>query len=207
MTAATLFDTAPRVPAPAPAGVGARPLVIGLDLSLRSTGIAGPDWTDAIRTGKDLAGPARLTHIRNEIADRVKAADLAVIEGPSHGSALQQGHHEMAGLWWMVVCDLHRAGIPYAVVPPDCRTIYATGKARWKGETSVQVKGRVRDAVASRYGIECDGPARYDRADAFILASMGLDWLGYALAPVPDPQNSRGMVKVAWPALAPVVAR
>jgi hypothetical protein len=181
--------------------------VIGLDLSLRSTGLAGADWTDAIRTGKDLAGPARLNYLRAEIRDRVKLADLAVIEGPSHGSALQQGHHEMAGLWWLVACDLHHAGIPYAVVPPDCRTIYATGKARWKGEKSPQVKGRVRDTVATRYGIECDGPARYDRADAFILAAMGLDWLGYPLAPVPVPNCSRGMDKVAWPTTVPAVAR
>lgn len=183
-----------------------RPLVIGLDLSLRSTGLAGADWTDAIRTTPALTGPARISYLRREIRDRVKLADLVVIEGPSHGSALQTGHHEMAGLWWAVTCDLHDADIPYAVVPPDCRTIYAVGKARWAGEKSPQVKGRVRDAVRDRYGIECDGPARYDRADAFILAAMGLDWLGYPLAPVPAPGCSRGMDKVAWPTLIPAVA-
>ncbi|WNI15552.1 hypothetical protein [Actinacidiphila sp. ITFR-21] len=197
----------PTPAAPAAAGPGPRPLVIGLDLSLRSTGLAGADWTDAIRTTTVLTGPARITYLRREIRDRVKAADLAVIEGPSHGSALQTGHHEMAGLWWAVVCDLHAAGIPYAVVPPDCRTIYATGKARWAGEKSPQVKGRVRDVVRERYGVECEGPARYDRADAFILAAMGLDWLGYQLALVPVPSCSRGMDGVTWPAVVPVVAR
>jgi hypothetical protein len=205
MTVPTLFDT--TTPVPAPAGAGPTPLVIGLDLSLRSTGLAGPDWTDAIRTGTTLTGPARIAYLRREIRDRVKAADLAVVEGPSHGSALQQGHHEMAGLWWAVVCDLYTAGIPYAVVPPDCRTIYATGKARWKGERSPQVKGRVRDAVRERYGIECDGPARYDRADAFILAAMGLDWLGYPLAPVPGPEHARALVSAAWPTTVPVATR
>lgn len=206
MNPLALFETVPAVPAPAPAGA-ARPLVIGLDLSLRSTGLAGPDWTAAVRTPKTLTGAPLLAHLRDQIADYTKAADLCVLEGPSYGSAAQRGHHETAGLWWLIAHDLYRRRIPYAVVPPDCRTIYATGKARWKGETSSQVKGRVRDAVAERYGIACEGPARYDRADAFVLAAMGLDWLGHRLAPVPVPTHSRALDGCTWPTTVPAVAR
>jgi hypothetical protein len=81
---------------------------------------------------------------------------------------------------------------------PHSRTIYATGKASWKGETSREVKGRVRDAVAIRYGVDCTGPRRYDEADAYILMAMGMAHLGHALAPVPD-THSRALAGVAWP--------
>jgi hypothetical protein len=148
MTVPTLFDT--TTPVPAPAGAGPTPLVIGLDLSLRSTGLAGPDWTDAIRTGTTLTGPARIAYLRREIRDRVKAADLAVVEGPSHGSALQQGHHEMAGLWWAVVCDLYTAGIPYAVVPPTAAP--STPPAKPDGRASGHRRSRAASGTPSGNG-------------------------------------------------------
>ncbi|MDQ3431698.1 MAG: hypothetical protein M3467_05675, partial [Actinomycetota bacterium] len=172
---------------------------------LGTTGVAGAGWTDVVRTGT-RRGEDRLDYIVTTLSTFYRLADLAVIEGPSYGSALQQGHDELAAIRWMVRHDLWRRGIPVAVCPPDNRTIYATGKARWKGEKSTQVKGRVRDAVAAQYGIDCTGTTRYDQADAYILMAMGCDWLGYPLADLP-PTHRRSLVKVQWPTIVPAVAR
>ncbi|MCL7377431.1 hypothetical protein [Streptomyces sp. 35G-GA-8] len=197
----TLFDPAtPILPAPASAGAGPRPLVIGIDPSLTSCGIAGADWADALRPRKTHnRGHLRLSWLRTEIADRTRAADLVVIEGPSYGHGAMAGHHEMAGLWWLIAHDLWRREIPYAVCPPSQRAMYATGK----GNAS---KGMVRDGVRTHFGIECDGPGRYDQADAASMAHLGLHWLGYPTTELP-PTHTRALGGVAWPEQTPVVAR
>jgi hypothetical protein len=188
---------------PVPAGhpqSSAAPLVIGLDLSLSSTGVAGDGWADALRT-KDR-GHDRLDWLCREIAERVRAADLVVVEGPAYGRGAQGGHHELAGFWWMVVHNLWTQRIPYAVVNPHSRTIYAVGRANPAQEHPREkrariAKGMVRDAAAARYGVECEGPGRYDQADALILAAMGLDWLGHPLAEVPL-THRRALDGVDW---------
>jgi hypothetical protein len=205
----TLFDITTEAPA-APAAAGPRPLVIGLDIALITSGVAGPGWADYFRT-TGLAGETRLLRIVETAATFYRNADFAVIEGASYGSALQTGHDEMAAARWMIRCDLHRRGIPFAVVPPDSRTIYATGRARWKDDegrklTAKQVKGKVRDEAARRYGVDFDGTARFDMADAYVLMAMGLDWLGYSLADVPT-THSRALKGVAWPTQTVAVAR
>ncbi|MFE6866045.1 hypothetical protein ACFVFS_05775 [Kitasatospora sp. NPDC057692] len=190
----------PTVSVPAPAGTGApapTPLVIGLDVSLSCTGVAGRGWAEAIRSGR-LDGHERLAHQLREMQSYYRGADFVVIEGPAYSRAMQRGHDELAAIRWMVRHDLWRRSIPYAVVPPDNRTIYATGRARWTGETPAQVKGRVRDAAQQRYGVECTGPGRYDQADALILAEMGLAHLGHAGAVLP-PTHTRALAGVAWP--------
>jgi hypothetical protein len=188
-----------------------RPVVIGLDIALVNSGVAGADWTDHIRTGK-LRGEARLSEILERAASFYRHADLVLIEAPAFGRALQAGHDEMAAARWIIRLDLRRRGIPFAVVNPHSRTIYALGHARPKHPvsgralTAAEAKGAVRDAVAERYGLQTAGATRYDQADAFVLAAMGLHWLGYPLAPVPD-THSRALAGVAWPEQVPVVAR
>ncbi|MCY0961546.1 hypothetical protein [Streptomyces sp. H27-H5] len=167
-----------------------RPLVVGLDLSLTCTGVAGEGWVDYIRP-KNLRGHPRLAHIVDEVASFIKAADLVVIEGPSFGSGVAHRHEDLAGLRVMVRHACWRRGIPYALVPPSCRALYATGK----GSGS---KAAVRDAVRTLYGIDCDGPGRYDQADAYILCAMGLHHLGQPLAVLPDDQR-RGLDGCQWP--------
>jgi hypothetical protein len=188
-------------PPPTPGGIA--PLVVGLDVSLTCTGVAGDGWADALRCkGR---GHHRLHWLASEVMERTRSADLVVIEGPSHGHGGQAGHHELAGLWWMITHDLWRRGIPYAVVPPVLRTIYATGsgtpaKDYPKSQRARIAKGMVRDAVAERYGFSCDGPGRYDKADAYILAMMGLHWLGWPAHVVPD-SHRRALDSVTWPKL------
>ncbi|WP_234352055.1 MULTISPECIES: hypothetical protein [unclassified Streptomyces] len=187
----------PGLPAPAPAP----PVVIGLDLSLTSTGVAGEGWTEALRTKS--RGHQRLRWLRREIGERTADAALVVVEGAAYSQGRQAGHHELAGLWWIVTQDLWDRKVPYAVVTPHARTIYATGAAypakEYPAKERARVaKGMVRDAVASRYGVECDGPGRYDKSDAFVLAAMGLHWAGWPLAVVPD-THRRALDNVQWP--------
>lgn len=204
----TLFDL--TTPAPARPAVGPNPLVIGLDIALITSGVAGPGWADHFRT-TGLTGEDRLTHIVDTAAGYYRNADLVIIEGAAYSMAKQVGHDEMSAARWMIRCDLRKRGIPFAVVTPDSRTIYATGRARWKDDdgrklTPKQVKGKVRDEAAWRYGIEFAGTARYDEADAYVLMAMGLDWLGYPLASVPK-THSRALKGVAWPTQTVAVAR
>jgi hypothetical protein len=166
-----------------------QPRVIGLDLSLTSTGIAGADWAMAARPGK------RRSHDRMDWL--LGAVSVCV-------------NHELAGLWWLVTQYLWRHRIPYAVANPHHRTIYATGCANPaqghpRKERSRVAKGMVRAVAVERYGVECDGPGRYDQADATILAAMGLDWLGYPTVPVPD-THRRTLEAVRWPVLIPAAA-
>ncbi|WP_329292895.1 hypothetical protein [Streptomyces pseudovenezuelae] len=167
------------------------PRVIGLDLSLTCTGVAGEGWTDTIRPRTGVRGHPRLAFIVEHITEHIRGADLVVIEGPSFGGGVAHRHEDLAGLRVMVRHACWRRGIPYAVVPPSCRALYATGK----GSGS---KGEVRDAIRTRYGVECDGPGRYDQADAYTLLAMGLHHLGWPLAVVPD-NNRRGLDGSQWP--------
>lgn len=186
-----------------------QPRVIGLDLSLTSTGVAGTDWAKALRPGKRRSHE-RMDWLCGHIRVGVQDADLVVVEGAAYAQGGQAGHHELAGLWWLVTQDLWRLRIPYAVANPHHRTIYATGRANPaqhlpRKERSRVAKGMVRSAAVERYGVECEGPGRYDQADATVLAAMGLDWLGYPTVPVPD-THRRALEAVRWPDLIPATA-
>lgn len=101
--------------------------VLGLDLSLTSSGIAGSDFTEAIKP-KKLTRYARLRFIMTGILEIVECfgPDRVVVEGPSYNS--QGGHdHERGGLWWMATDMLQEIGIGIAVAPPTNIKKFATG--------------------------------------------------------------------------------
>ncbi|NGO73177.1 hypothetical protein, partial [Streptomyces boncukensis] len=169
-------------------------LVIGIDPSLTSTGIAGADWADALRPAKDMTGHHRFGWLRGEVIDRTRAADLVVIEGPAYGQQLQAGHHERAGLWWAITHALWARDIPYAVATPHSRAIYATGRANPaqhepRARRARITKGMVHTFAVEQLGVGCEGPGRYDMADAAVMAAMGLDWIGHPTVPVPQQQR------------------
>ncbi|MFH8717281.1 hypothetical protein [Streptomyces zaomyceticus] len=179
-----------------PAAGTTRPLVVGLDLSLTSTGIAGEGWTDHIRT--KTRGDFRLNYLAGQVGSFIRSADLVVLEGPSYGHAALAGHEDMAGLRVLVRNYCFRHQIPYAVIPPSSLKLYAAGY----GKAS---KGEIRSAVADRYGIHTEGAARYDEADAYVAMAAGMDWLGYRLAEVPE-RAAKALAGVAWPEQVPAVA-
>jgi Holliday junction resolvasome RuvABC endonuclease subunit len=189
-----MFDVeAPAIPAVA----GPRPLVvIGLDLSLTCTGVAGVGWTDRIRT--TLRGDERLAYLESEIVSFIKAADLVVMEGPSYGHSGPRFHEDLAGLRVLVRRYCHRHQLPYAVVPPSNLKQYTAGRGN-------ATKGEVRSAVADRYGVHTEGAGRYDMADAYGALAAASDWLGQPLAAVPE-RNAKALAGCQWPEREAVTA-
>lgn len=185
----TLFDLTPATPA-APAAAGPRPLVVGADLSLRSTGLGSADWTDYVRP-KKLTGHPRLAFLVQEIGSFLKTADLVVLEGPSFGHAGQGGHEELAWLRGAVQHWLWRREIPYAIVPPSTLKLYFAGH----GHAS---KALMQKAAEQVFGRTFEGPAAGDECDGFALAAAGYEWLDMPLAVVPERQRE-ALAGCQWP--------
>ncbi|HEX5567407.1 MAG TPA: hypothetical protein VFY14_10875 [Streptomyces sp.] len=201
MTTPALFP-APHpssVPGPTPRTAGPAPLVIGLDLSLTSTGVAGEGWTDRIYPGDKLRGDARLDLLEIRLADFIRNADLVAVEGPSYGHSGPRLHEDLVYLrgWLRRYCYHHH--IPYAVVPPSSLKLYVAGY----GKAS---KGEIRTHIRARYGIETEGGGRYDMSDAYGALAAARDWLGYPLAPVPE-RNREALDGCQWPDREAVVTR
>lgn len=192
----TLFDCEPPAVTVA---AGPRPLVVGADLSLKSTGLGSADWTDAVRTKDSLRGHPRLAFLMQEIGSFLRNADLVVLEGPSYGHAGQGGHEELSGLRIMVQHWLWRREIPYAVVSPSSLKLWFAGY----GKAS---KAGMREAAERWYGRTFEGPAANDECDAFALATAGYAWLGHPLAEVPE-RHTGALAGCQWPDREQVTAR
>lgn len=171
--------------------------VIGLDLSLTCTGVAGVGWTDRIRT--KLRGDERLAYLEDTVASYIRNADLIVMEGPSYGHSGPRFHEDLAGLRVLVRRYCHRHQLPYAVIPPSNLKQYTAGRGN-------ATKGEVRSAIADRYGVHTEGPGRYDMADAYGALAAACAWLGQSLAEVPE-RNAKALAGCQWPASEQVVAR
>lgn len=162
---------------------GIRPaLVVGLDLSLTSTGIATAAYATTITSdghnGDTLTQRrARLGRIRQRIIGHTTGADLVVIEAPSYGSRGGSAH-DRAGLWWLVVSALLHRGIAVIDVAPATRVKYATGS----GILDRTAKDRVLKAAIQRLPIDV---ANNDEADAAWLCALGHDLLGQPLCALP----------------------
>lgn len=189
--------------------------VLGLDLSLTSTGVAmvhecGEVYTTAVKSPspkgpQSIAQKAtRMQRIQQEAlgwafdgwdSAVVEACAMAVIESPSPGSIGGQPH-ERGGLWWRFATELTEAGITVATVAPKTREVYATGHGKGKGAAG---KRAVFDAVIDAYGHLVELGSN-DEADAVILAAMGARQMGW---PVDDPlpaEKLRAMASAKWPA-------
>lgn len=199
MTAPTLFE--PDATAATPAA-GPRPLVIALDAATIVTGIAGVGWTDYVHApAKDLH--QRFHQQLEGCASFYRNADYVVIEGAAF-SKNNTGADALAAMRWMLRQDLWKRGIPYAVINPQSRNEYATGKKRPVPTTVPKKdryevgKGMVRDAVHQRYGLLTEGKHRYDQSDAYILLALGLHSLGHVLAEVPEAWAVQALRGVEW---------
>lgn len=171
--------------------------VVGLDLSLASTGVAGIDrgvgWVARIRRKPDISPFQldRMRGIRDEILTYLQfPTDLVVVEAMA--ISRQTGQHlTRAGLWHLVVDAIDTRRIPVVAIAPTAVKKYATGKGNAD-------KDAVLAAVIKRHPtVEITGN---DEADALTLAAMGADHLGQPLAEMPA-INREALGKVAWPAL------
>jgi crossover junction endodeoxyribonuclease RuvC len=82
-------------------------------------------------------------------------------------------------------------GVQVAVVSPASRAKYATGK----GNAGKDV---VMREVARRFPDFAGGE---DEADALVLRAMGMDHLGYPMAPMPQTHRD-ALAAVQWPEVA-----
>lgn len=180
--------------------------VIGIDLSLTSTGIAVVHTSGEILVARIQSKgnkEASLTdrrerlfkldlavwkHICDAHESDLNNPPLIVIEQPAFSR--QTGHmHDRSGLWWLVVS---RAAQHYDVaeVTPTARAKYATGKGN-------AGKDAVLAAVVRRYPhVETTGN---DEADALVLAAMGARHLGQPIDDLPK-THLAAMDAVRWPA-------
>jgi Holliday junction resolvasome RuvABC endonuclease subunit len=166
-------------------------IVIGLDLSLTATGVASTRrWTTVVKPPAAMRSHVRLQYIRDAVLELLPAdTALVVVEGPSYGNQNRQsGHHERAGLWWMVTHSLWKRGVDYAVASPAARAKYATGKGN-AGKADV-----IRE-VTRRFSWFNGGE---DEADALVLAAMGGEWLGFPIVELPL-THRKALDSVQWP--------
>lgn len=144
--------------------------VIGLDLSLTSTGVytqAGDIVMGGVITPDELRGPARLHYICREICytiNKVGGVGLAVIEGYAlgYGGKAQRGHFDRAELHGAVRHIFYQSRIDMLIVPPNSLKLFATLKGNAK-------KGVMMEA-AREDGYDCHTD---DDADAYFLWKMG----------------------------------
>jgi crossover junction endodeoxyribonuclease RuvC len=172
--------------------------VVGVDLSLTSTGLARITWMDhsprieVWRLKTKLKGFDRLDFILDALAQWTQDARLVVVEGLAF--AAHDTGRQGAGLHWLVRHGLWRGEIPTAVCPPTVRAKYACGKGNGG-------KDEVLAAVIRRYGVPLDVAVDgNDVADALTMAAMGARWLGRPIEERIPEVNASVLDKVEWPA-------
>jgi crossover junction endodeoxyribonuclease RuvC len=179
------------------------PRVIGLDLSLTSTGLACDCGLHRIKSHPrmEITRFSRLRMIwlgvmhhylgTPEICGRGRPADLIVVEDLA--ISRQTGQHlTRAGLWHLVMNDVDNESIPYAIVSPTSLKKYVTGRGN-AGKDEVLAAAIRRWPDAPIFG--------NDEADAYALQAMGLDHLGHPRAMMPALHRA-ALDKVHWPEVA-----
>jgi len=150
--------------------------VVGLDLSMTSTGVCeadGKTWT--VRT-RDV-GDRRLIEIVAAVAVSTRGADLVVIEEAPPGlkGPAIKAVHMVHGA---VRVALLTQDLRYVAVNPTVLKRFATGKA-------AADKTAMAMALFKRTGLE---PANNDEVDAWWLRAAGLQLLGEPVVELPAVQ-------------------
>ena len=174
--------------------------IVGLDLSLTSTGVALVDssnvatWRKGTRTDTVAERAQRLIDITSRILEHIPTdVQLIVIEGPSLGQARQAGEHIRAGLWWHLATSLHLQRHSVVEVPPATLKLYAAGRGNAH-------KDQVLASVIKRYP-DADVTGN-DIADALVLAAMGARRLGFPIEETLPVANLAAMTKINWPGVS-----
>jgi crossover junction endodeoxyribonuclease RuvC len=165
------------------------PGIIGLDLSLTSTGVCSKEGSFAYQA--KTKGMERLADIRDGVMLVVAAQNdpIVVVEGYSFSSRNSQSH-ALGELGGVVRLALYEAGVSYIYVPPTSRAKLATGK----GNAS---KNEVVYSISARTGIVWSGKGADDMCDAWILRQMGLAHLGESEYDWPA-VNMTALDKIDW---------
>lgn len=164
--------------------------IIGVDLSLTSTGFCVSDSCGVIKT--PTKGAERLSLISNNILSLVQehGCNLVAIEGYSFASRNSQAH-SIGELGGAVRMRLWENGILYVDIPPTCRAKFATGRGN-------AAKTEVMSAVSARTGLVFSGSGADDMCDAWILREMCHVKYGFSSTQWPS-VNVSALDKVDWP--------
>lgn len=160
--------------------------IIGLDLSLTSTGIATEKGTFTIKS--KLKGVQRLDEIW-----RLTQSCLLDFEEPYvviEGYAFQkQGSHchAQGELGGVIRYELFQRKTPFVEVPPTVRSMFATGRGN-------AGKAEVVSNVTARSGLIFSTD---DEADAWVLREMGMQHFGQSDLEWPA-KNMSALGKVKW---------
>jgi len=166
--------------------------VVGLDPSLRATGLALPDGelltitTPSCSTLDDRI--ERVRHVVGKVGVRAHVGSLVVIEGPAFGMN-NKATHELAGLWWALVVRLAEQGNQIAVLSPGQLKKFATGNGNAK-------KPDMRMALYQRAGLDIRSD---DEVDAFWLRQAGLVRQGHPDALSLPKVQTAVLDSIAWP--------
>lgn len=161
--------------------------VLGLDLSLNHAGIAYADGSVMVAEPKKLRGAQRWAFLYDHIALDFDHLELAVIEGYAY-AAVGQALFELCELGGLVRWELHRAGVPWCVVPPSTLKKYATGAGN-AGKTAMTIAARDRLGYT---GVDDN------EADAMWLRAIGLDLLDEPPCRLPVVQRNV-LHRLTWP--------
>ncbi len=185
-------------------------IIVGIDTSITKTGVASYDSATDMQRLAEVKSPApkvakgekatldqraeRLADVRTRVVIEAMALgrpDLVIIEAPMYSAREASASvHDRAGLWWLVVTTARAYGWPVVEVPGPTRAKWATGK----GNANKDV---VLAEVIRRF---TTWPVKSnDEADALALLSMGCEYVGLPLVPMPA-LNRSAMVNVRWPA-------
>lgn len=165
--------------------------IIGLDLSLTSTGVCLPDGSTLRIKTRQKDGDRRLLQIRTAIRAALVAyePDVAVVEDlPKHAMAAGITAH----VHGVVKCELLDAGVPYGLVVPATLKSYAADNGNADKE-------RMAAAAYLAAGVEFADDKGGDQCDAWWLRAAAYDALGSPLFAMPQAQRDR-LTKVKWPA-------
>jgi len=172
--------------------------VIGIDMSLTSTGVAVADEQFVIAPA--TTGVERLHYFCEEFKKLFESLDscAAVIEGYSFASRHSQAH-SIGELGGVLKLTAFRCGVPIVVVPPTSRAKFATGK----GNAS---KSEVVSAISARTGIVWQGKGADDKCDAWVLEEIGRMRIGTERFVWPK-QNVEALEKVDFSALDEIIRK
>lgn len=171
--------------------------VVGLDLSLTSTGIAVYSistkmwrFSNPKTVGHRQDTWAQQTRRVYKLAERILGTisnhALVVVEGPSFNS-VSTSVWERAALYYQLTIWLQELEIPIAVVAPKMLKLWATGTGM-AGKKSVQNVAEQFTELTL---------ANNDVADATILALMGMHRLG--LISPPGAWRGKTIDRIEWP--------
>lgn len=156
--------------------------VVGLDVSLASTGVATlgctPEdrWTVHAYTVPTAPVPAgggapepvllgRMNYVVDTVAGACQHADVVAIERPAFG-AKGNALSTLAGLWWLTFRRISRLDVPVVIVSASSAKKYATGSGNAAKRDMSRATVRMFPEVETRCG---------DEDDALVLAAVAAD--------------------------------